>query len=70
MKQTLRDLRKQSGKSCAEVAVALCISVSAYYNYEQGIRKVSIEQVLILAQLFDVSAEEVIKAQINSLRVR
>lgn len=64
--ETLRDLRLQNKKTCAEVAQALGVANSSYYSYEQGARHISIEQVLILAELFNVSAEEVIQAQLNS----
>ncbi len=66
MKETLRDLRKESGKTCTEVAQALGVSDRAYYRYEQGDRRISLEQVLILAKLYDVSEQEVIEAQLNS----
>ena len=66
MKETLRDLRLQSKKTCVEVAQALGIANSSYYSYEQGVRRINIEQVLVLAELFDVSEKEVIQAQINS----
>lgn len=68
-KETLRDLREQSKKTCAEVAQALGVTLRAYCRYEQGTRRMSLEQVLILADLYDVSAEEVIQAQLNSCRV-
>lgn len=64
--ETLRDLRLQSKKTCAEVAQALRVANSSYYSYEQGVRRIGLEQVLILAELYDVSAEEVIQAQLNS----
>lgn len=63
--ETLRDLRKQNKKTCAEVAQALGVANSSYYSYEQGTRRISLEQVLILAKLYDVSAEEVIGAALN-----
>lgn len=66
MKETLKDLRQQNKKTCAEVAQALGVANSSYYSYEQGVRRVNIEQVLILAKLYDTSAEEVIQAQLNS----
>lgn len=66
MKETLKDLRLQSKKTCAEVAQALGVTSNAITNYESGIRKINIEQVLILAELYDVSEKEVIQAQINS----
>lgn len=64
--ETLRDLRLQSKKTCAEVAQALGVTDRAIYNYERGIRYIGIEQILILAELYDISAEEVIQAQLNS----
>lgn len=66
MKETLRDLRLQNKKTCAEAAQALGVANSSYYSYEQGVRRINIEQVLVLAELYDISAEEVIQAQLNS----
>lgn len=63
---TLRDLRIQSGKSVAQIATELRVANSSYYNYEQGTRQISIGQVLILSKFYDVSAEDVIQAQLNS----
>ncbi len=65
-KQTLRDLRISNEKTAAEVATVLGISRSTYSNYEQGIRTIDIELIIPLAKLFECSAEEIIKAQINS----
>lgn len=65
---TLRELREQNGKSRAEVAAALEVTVMAVSNYENGYRQISLSQVLDLAHLFEESAEEVIKAQLNSCR--
>ena len=65
---TLRELREQSGKSRAEVAAALGVTVMAVSNYENGYRQISISQALDLAHLFGDSAEEIIKAQLNSCR--
>lgn len=64
---TLRDLRKQMNKTVTEVATALGVTASAVSNYESGIRRISLEQVLILAKLYDCSAEDIIKAQLNCL---
>lgn len=68
MKTTLRELREQNGKSRAKVATALGVTYQAYARYENGIRRVSLEQVLTLSKLYDCSAEEVIEAQLNSGR--
>ena len=68
METTLRKLREENKKSRAEVAQALGVTPNAVTNYEQGARRISLEQVLILSHLYGVSAEEVIYAQINSFQ--
>ncbi len=67
---TLKELRQQSGKSAAEVAEKLGVSLRAVYKYEHGDREISIAQVLTLAELYDCSEREVIEAQLNSILVR
>lgn len=69
MKETLRDLRTQSGKTCAEVAQVLGVSPQAITNYESGIRRINIEQVIILAEIYEISEKEVIQAQLNSCQL-
>lgn len=66
MNETLRDLRLQAKKTVAEVAKVLNVTDSALYNYEQGTRRVSLEQVLLLAELYDCTEREIIQAQLNS----
>lgn len=63
---TLKELRQESEKTCAEVAQALGVSVQTVYRYEQGLRRISLEQVLVLAEMYEVSEKEVIEAQLNS----
>lgn len=70
MEQTLRDLRRASKKTAAEVAEVLGITIQAVYNYERGIRLIDIYSIIPLARLFDVTAEEIIEAQINSQRAQ
>lgn len=65
--QTLRDLRKQAGKSCAEVAEQLGVTPQALYRYERGVREINLSQVVALAKVYDVSIEDVVYAQLNSL---
>ena len=67
---TLRELRESSGKTRAEVAASLWVTVQAIYKYEQGKRKLSIEQVLILSKLYGESAEDIIVAQLNSQKAQ
>ena len=68
MKETLKDLRLQAKKTVAEAAKVLNVTERAYMRYEQGTRRISLEQVLVLAKLYDCSAEEVIQAQLNSCK--
>lgn len=67
-KFTLRELREQSDKTAAEVAKALGVTVRAVARYEQGTRRMSFEQILTLMKLYNYTAEEIIKAQLNSCR--
>lgn len=66
MAETLRDLRLQNKKTCAEVAQALNVTYRAVCNYEAGIRRISLEQVIELANLYDCSEREIIEAVFNS----
>lgn len=66
MSETLRDLRLQNKKTCAEVAQALNVTKNAVSNYESGIRNISLEQVVTLARLYDCSEREIIDAALNS----
>ena len=63
---TLRELREQSGKTRAEVAAALGVSYQAICHYEQGVRRIGLEQVLMLSHLYMCGADEIINAQLNS----
>lgn len=68
MENTLKSLREEHGKSRREVAAALEVSYSSYSNYEQGFRRISLEQILILAKFYNVSEKEIIYAQLSSCR--
>lgn len=65
-KITLRELREQRGLSVAKVASELKVSVRAIYNYENGIRQINLEQVVLLTSLYDSDCAEIIEAQLNS----
>lgn len=68
MELTLRDLRVQNGKSAVEVAKALNVAPRTISHYECGTRRIKLEQILVLSSLYDESAEDIIRAQINSCR--
>lgn len=69
MSETLKTLREDAKKTCAEVAQVLGVTANAISNYECGIRSIGLEYVLILAELYGVTAEEVIQAQLNSCQL-
>ncbi len=64
---TLKELRVSAGKSCAEAAKELNVTVSAYSHYEQGSRRLNVEQILPLSKLYDVEAVEIVDAAIRTL---
>ena len=70
MSESLRDLRKASEKTLAEVASALGVTKNAVTNYESGVRNISLEQVVKLATLFDCTEREIIDAALNSRSAR
>lgn len=67
---TLKSLREENKKTLAEVASVLKIAVSTLSNYEQGIRTIDLRLVIPLAKLFNVAAEDIIEAQLNSIAFR
>ena len=62
--ETLKELRLQNKKTCAEVAQVLGVTVRAVNRYEKGERQISLTQVLKLAEFYDCSEREIIKAQL------
>ncbi len=53
----LRDLRLKKGYTLKQTAAALNLTISAYSNYEQGIREPSLEIIKKICVLFEVSAD-------------
>lgn len=66
--ETLRDLRMVNKKTLAEVANVLGVTVRAVSRYEAGERQINLKQVLLLSDLYDSTAEEIVQAQLNSCR--
>jgi len=57
MSERLKQLRKEKGVKQIEVAQAIGVTLSAYSNYEQGIREPSIDIIKKLCRYFDISAD-------------
>lgn len=57
MNEKLKDLRMQRGLTLKEVSKALNLTLSAYSNYEQGIREPSIEIIKRICKFYDVTSD-------------
>lgn len=57
MKEKLKQLRKEKGVSQKTVADAIGVTISAYSNYEQGLREPSNQILINLCRYFEVSAD-------------
>lgn len=57
MNERLKLLRNQKGVSQKIVAEKIGVTLSAYSNYEQGIREPNIEIIIALCKYYDVSAD-------------
>lgn len=66
MEITLKQLRKQAGKTAREVSEALGVGIQAVYKYERGLCQINLRQVLTLANLYEFPVEDIIHAQLNS----
>lgn len=57
MKEKLRLLRKEKGVSQKIVASVIGVTLSAYSNYEQGLREPSNEILVKLCKYFNVTSD-------------
>ncbi len=55
--ERLKEIRKECGKTQKEVYTALGISANGYASYEQGRTEPSIETLIKLCKVLDVSAD-------------
>ncbi|MBD5636907.1 MAG: helix-turn-helix transcriptional regulator [Clostridia bacterium] len=53
----LKDLRHEKGLTMKEVSEALQLTLSAYANYEHGIREPSIEVIKRMCSFFNVTSD-------------
>ena len=53
----LQQLRKEKGVSQKDVAKAIGVTISAYSNYEQGLREPSNQILVNLCKYYDVTAD-------------
>ena len=60
MNERLKELRKAKGCSQKQVADAIGVTLSAYSNYEQGIREPSYDILKKICIFFDTSADYLI----------
>lgn len=57
LSKKLKELRLERGLTLKQVSSALNLTLSAYSNYEQGIREPSVETIKRICKYFDVSAD-------------
>ena len=58
--ENLLNLRKQRGLAQTAVAESVGLTVSAYQRYEYGERTPSMEVLIALADLYDISLDELV----------
>ena len=61
----LRELRKKMGLSQSELGKILGVTKSSISGYEKGLRVPSMEVLLIMIKLFDVSADYMLGRELN-----
>lgn len=64
---TLRELRLQAGKTAVDAAKELSVTTQSMYRYEDGTRQLKLEQIPMLAKLYDVEIDEIVSAAILTL---
>ena len=60
----IKKLRKESGITQEQIASKLCISRQALSNYETGTRIPDIYELIVLADLFEVSLDTIVGRKI------
>ena len=63
--KNLLTLRKKNGLTQSDVSVHLNKSFFAYSNYETGKRTISIEDLMVLSRLYNVSIDEIVGNEIT-----
>jgi len=63
----LKELRLLKHKTAVEAAKKLGILYTSFFRYEQGVRRLSFEQALALAGFYEVTLEEVVYAQLETI---
>lgn len=61
--ETLKQLRKERGLTQSEVADALHVNRSTYTKYETGANAPSAEQIKAIAEIFGVTADEILNPE-------
>ena len=57
LSKRLKELRLEKGLTLKQVSSALNLTLSAYSNYEQGIREPSVDIIKRICNFFEVSAD-------------
>ena len=60
--RNLVKLRKQSGMSSRDIAMYLHVTPACYSNYEHGRRQIPLDIVVKLAELYQITIDELVRA--------
>ena len=63
--ENLAYLRKQRGYTLQDVAKKIGVEKNAYWNYEKGNRTPPLEKIIALAELFEVSIDDLVNSVLN-----
>ena len=67
MKPNMKAIREKSGKTQQEVADDLGVSVSTYRSWEQGKRDINGKKLMMLADYFEVTTDDIIGTKFSSV---
>ena len=56
----LKELRKDSGKTQAQIAEILNVKQNTYSQYENGLREIPLNMLILLAKHYEVSADYIL----------
>lgn len=66
--KTLREIRLESGKTLEDMANIIGVTTPAYYNYENGIRKIPADRAVRLANYLGVKVGDIFLPSSFSVR--
>ena len=66
--ETLRQIRRLLNIPAKAAAMDLNVSLQALYDYEKGARKLPIDLIIPMAELYDIEIEDIVRAALATVR--